>query len=442
MIKMKIFGHINNSLKKQIFLGAAILLFPLFLLAGVGYYFYQSSLLSFQTAINYKFNQMASIIQAKSEISAVVIPVNDYVMFNHPDEEKNYRVLSERIASRLIELETLFAEENARQSQVYVSVLRAVNKEWENLDKLARVIFSAEDDHSDKKPRLLDEFNNRLYIIINYMTNLHQLLHQNIKDIDAKLQTQQKIILVLIFLSILLALAGAFGFIFLFIQQVLKPIKILEAGTIEFGKGNLKKRITLKTENELGRLAQAFNIMADEMEKLATQDALTGLLNRRAFFRELETDLYRSMRYQRHSSLLFLDIDHFKRVNDNYGHQTGDRTLTEIARLLKKELRVPDRIARYGGEEIAILLPETNEAQAQIIAERLRKKIEQHEFSTTSGEPFHITTSIGIAIYPGDAASPENLVSCADQALYQAKNEGRNRVVLFSKEQVLRVENH
>ncbi len=439
---MNIFGHINNSLKKQIFLGAAILLIPLFLLAGVGYYFYQSSLLSFQTTINYKFSQMMSIIQLKSEISTVVIPVNDYVMFNYPDEEKNYRLLSEKIASRLIELETLFAEENASQSQVYVSVLRAVNKEWENLDNLAHAIFRAKDDNTVQKNRLLNEFNNRLYITINYMTNLHQLLHQNIQDIGTRLQAQQNIILMLIFFSVLMALAGAFSFILLFIRQVLKPIKILEAGTIEFGKGNLKKRITIDTENELGHLAQAFNIMADEMEKLATRDALTGLLNRRAFFRELETDLYRSMRYQRHSSLLFLDIDHFKTVNDNYGHQTGDRTLVEIARLLKKELRVPDRIARYGGEEIAILLPETDEVQAQTIAERLRKKIEQHEFSDPRGEPFHITTSIGIAIYPGDAASPENLVSCADQALYQAKNEGRNRVVLFGKDQVHEAEHH
>lgn len=165
------------------------------------------------------------------------------------------------------------------------------------------------------------------------------------------------------------------------------------------------------------------------LEQLALTDPLTKVPNRRALTDRLADEMGRVKRYDSTVSLLLIDLDHFKRVNDNYGHLVGDDVLTEMAALLQGAVRAVDVVARYGGEEFVVVLPETGSPGATAFAERLRELIEAHPFSRGAGGTLQLTSSIGVASYPTPGwETVEDFLAGADQALYRAKAEGRNRV--------------
>ncbi|PYS80822.1 MAG: hypothetical protein DMF67_19080 [Acidobacteria bacterium] len=161
-----------------------------------------------------------------------------------------------------------------------------------------------------------------------------------------------------------------------------------------------------------------------QMQHQALTDGLTGCFNRRFFEIQLERDLHLATRMRQPVSLILLDVDHFKRVNDSHGHDAGDAALRLLANALREEVRGVDTAARYGGEEFAIILPQAGEEGALVVAERLRSRIERTEVPGVGC----ITASIGVASFPQHASSRELLVTTADRALYQAKRTGRNRV--------------
>jgi diguanylate cyclase (GGDEF)-like protein len=165
----------------------------------------------------------------------------------------------------------------------------------------------------------------------------------------------------------------------------------------------------------------------EQAERLATTDGLTGLLNRRTFNAQLQGRLREAQRYDRPLSLLLLDVDHFKKVNDTYGHPAGDAVLRGIAGLLQKQARETDIVARYGGEEMALILPETEAPGAQAIAERIRRAAAAVTHPSEQGA-IQVTVSIGLATWPGPGESAEAILEAADKALYRAKQGGRNRV--------------
>jgi diguanylate cyclase (GGDEF)-like protein len=166
---------------------------------------------------------------------------------------------------------------------------------------------------------------------------------------------------------------------------------------------------------------------ADELTELAMTDALTGMYNRRQFMARLDNEWKRFRRYGRPLSLLMLDIDHFKSINDRYGHDAGDRVIVAVARLCGTQTRDSDVAARIGGEEFAILLPETDLADAHAVAERLRAAVAELSFES-SGGPAAVTASIGAALADANAADHAELMKRADEALYTAKRGGRNCV--------------
>jgi diguanylate cyclase (GGDEF)-like protein len=162
----------------------------------------------------------------------------------------------------------------------------------------------------------------------------------------------------------------------------------------------------------------------EQMQHQALTDALTGCFNRRFFEIQLERDLHLATRMRQPVSLILLDIDHFKRVNDTHGHDAGDAALRILANALREELRGVDTAARYGGEEFAIILPQAGPEGALVVAERLRSRIERTEVPGVGC----ITASLGVATFPLDASSRELLVTSADRALFLAKRSGRNKV--------------
>ncbi len=167
---------------------------------------------------------------------------------------------------------------------------------------------------------------------------------------------------------------------------------------------------------------------AEQAEELARRDSLTNLPNHRTFFEMLKDETVRTRRFNRPVSLLMLDIDRFKHVNDTHGHQAGDVILKRLSDVLVKTARVDDRVCRYGGEEFAVILPKTDTPVAMQIGERLRSAVEHHSFDIGGGKMIDITVSIGVATFPKQANSPEEIVKAADVALYAAKQAGRNQV--------------
>jgi diguanylate cyclase (GGDEF)-like protein len=166
----------------------------------------------------------------------------------------------------------------------------------------------------------------------------------------------------------------------------------------------------------------------EQTERMATTDGLTGLFNHRTFQARCEEALQLAARYQKKLSLALADIDHFKEVNDTYGHSAGDLVLKGVARILRQSARDTDVAARYGGEEFCLIMPETDTAGAKVIAERIRKQIEEAVFETELG-PVKVTLSLGIATFPDAGTDKQTIIDKADHCLYFAKQHGRNRSI-------------
>ena len=164
-------------------------------------------------------------------------------------------------------------------------------------------------------------------------------------------------------------------------------------------------------------------IAAETMRQLAHTDQLTGVANRRRFYSDLRDEMEKARRYGRPLCVILFDLDHFKDINDSYGHERGDVVLREIVQAIEPVLRATDHLGRWGGEEFIIMTPETDLHQSHRLAERLRESIARHEIDTIPG----ITASFGIARYKADDTE-QALIKRADEALYRAKTRGRNRV--------------
>lgn len=174
----------------------------------------------------------------------------------------------------------------------------------------------------------------------------------------------------------------------------------------------------------------------EKLSELAMTDPLTKIMNRRGFSLRFNQEIERAMRYKHPLTLAMIDVDQFKFFNDTEGHVFGDEALKKIAQCFHSNLRKSDVVARYGGEELVILMPETRSQQGREICERLRMQIENTKFQGKSGEAY-LTVSIGIASFPEHGKDPEALVKAADNALYMAKDVGRNRVMLASNQTTL-----
>lgn len=214
-------------------------------------------------------------------------------------------------------------------------------------------------------------------------------------------------------------------------EDVQAKIKCFENGAADyvtkpFHTEELVARI--KVHLQLQQLRAELEQKNANLEYLSRIDPLTQVANRRDFLERFEQEISRAHRHTHSLGCMLIDIDHFKKVNDAYGHATGDRALVAVAHALQKDLRAHDILCRYGGEEFAALLVESSLEESKTVAERCRAKVEalalEHE-----NTPVSLTVSLGVCAFPTNQVdSPEGLLTLADKALYRAKNEGRNRV--------------
>ncbi|HEY6108321.1 MAG TPA: diguanylate cyclase [Gemmatimonadales bacterium] len=241
------------------------------------------------------------------------------------------------------------------------------------------------------------------------------------------------------------ALLAGIGLIGYFLGQlIVRPLDRLAKGAGKVAAGNLEVDLPVISAGEVGYLTQVFNHMVvrlregrealdaanetlrrknEELEKVSVTDGLTGLFNRRRLMEVLSDETRRSQRLKHTFATLMVDVDHFKKYNDSFGHLAGDGVLTRVAGILREATREVDFVARYGGEEFLVMLPETAMPEAQEIAERVRSRIAEESFSGR-----RITVSIGVAEFPLHGQTPEHVIAAADEALYEAKREGRDRV--------------
>lgn len=209
-------------------------------------------------------------------------------------------------------------------------------------------------------------------------------------------------------------------------------------GVIHFGRNEIdgfgaQDIRMLKLVADQVALAMANAKLYTKTRELSLTDELTGVYNRRHFQEVLQLEWKRAVRFKRELSVLMIDIDYFKKFNDTYGHLAGDQVLRQIGFLLKNSLREVDTVARFGGEEFVVMLPDTDKRGALAVAEKLRHLVQEHRFVGEKKTLQAITISVGVACYPHDADEMDDLIDHADIVLYEAKDGGRNRVVVYNK---------
>jgi diguanylate cyclase (GGDEF)-like protein len=192
---------------------------------------------------------------------------------------------------------------------------------------------------------------------------------------------------------------------------------------IRFEELLLRLRRVLRERN----ITKERSLMLKRLQDLAITDGLTKLYNSRHFYKQLDSEVDRSKRYNHPLSLLFMDIDHFKHYNDTYGHLEGDKVLAGIGKIIKSCLRKMDTAYRYGGEEFTVILPETSRGEVMTVAKRIKDAMENKKFSPQSGKSVSITISIGATEYCRDERISE-FVQRADKAMYLSKQRGRNQI--------------
>ena len=232
--------------------------------------------------------------------------------------------------------------------------------------------------------------------------------------------------------------------------SLVKPLNRLTSGAGKVAAGDLEVDVPVSSRSEVGYLTEVFNDMVArlrqgreelaainetlrqknfELHEISIRDSLTGLYNRKHLMETLEKEVNRSQRHSHSFAFLVIDIDHFKKYNDTYGHLAGDEVLRRLASVFTESIRSSDYAARYGGEEFIIILPETGTEQGVEAAERIRNKVAEEKFGA-EGESIKVTISVGVASYPENGEDAESVIRTADAALYEAKELGRNRVAL------------
>lgn len=363
-------------------------------------------------------------------LQSTTIPVNDYLVNGQSREVRQFAMERQSVEEGFNDIIGRYFKSKDEEEQIQESMY-----EWNEAAKLADEILKI-DHHADKGNLniKIKYFNSHIENAVGKLEQLYNLVYRRLKSEQAAAHAAHhemhfvtiSAFVVSIIISALLGSA--------LIQSILQNLESMRKGAGQIAKGSLEHPVSAEGVNEFVQLADSFNDMAIKiqqhdaaLEDLAIHDGLTGLENRRRFDFRLDDELQRLIRYNRPFSLLMLDIDHFKSINDNYGHLAGDAVLRKLAYTLKSMVRPIDYVFRYGGEEFSVIAVETDATGAFALAERIREAVAAMVFSISDGTDIRLTISIGVTTAWNRINNKEELIAQADQALYEAKEAGRNR---------------
>jgi diguanylate cyclase (GGDEF)-like protein len=420
----KLAERIKTSLRLRMTLGMAVMLLPLIIL-GVGSFLASQSMVgALEEVAKTETEELKPVIDIQKLVMRAAMPPNDYIILGDPTEHVLFDFLVHETDIKFKTLKALpyYEEEGERK------LIDAAFLSWEQARVLGTEIFAiARPQGSRDAGWRMKAFDAQIGKVSDTLDRLYDEVQEEIVKQHTHARGVQRTMTVLLILVFAGALLTAVIAGFFLSRSIILPIRALQDGVFRFGQGDNSFRVVLDRQDEFGQLAKTMNTMAERLE----YDSLTGVYSRPEFDRRLKNELDRSIRFGHVLTMLMVDLDHFKHVNDTYGHPCGDDALRTVAMRLIKEVRNFDSVARYGGEEFAIIMPETGIAGARAVAERLRESVASLPFTTGRGSVLNITVSIGMAAFPDDARSGDDLIAVADLALYAAKELGRNRVVVY-----------
>ena len=418
-----------SSLRRQILIGTFSLLIPLVALAGAGYYIYLNTVASFDSVMDEVFLHGLPVGEVRELLFQVSLPVTNHLISSNREEREKYIRIKKLINQMLQDAIAARADDDNQSNK---EIIRQASIEWQKAMVHADNLVLLRDEITDEEAtKQFSQFDHHIGLAIAEVMIYHQNINQTIinkrENVDKHLKNVRFISIVIIIIAFLVSAV----IIIIFIRNVILPLQVIEEGAMQFGQGDFSRRIDIAPNNELGKLAATFNSMADKLEDIAPRDGLTNLLNKEAILQVLNSELVRARRHDTTLSLMLLDLDHFKKINDTYGHQTGDMVLVTATGLIEKYVRSIDYVGRYGGEEIVIVLPGTSETESVEIAERIRLCLASTPIAVSKSKFVNVTVSIGIAMFPNDGIDQEELLKNADQAMYHAKGAGRNQVIKY-----------
>lgn len=434
---------IRDSLRARILTGIGIMLLPLLGLAAGALLGINSVNARFKDVVDEVIDEVHPVMHLQVAIFRAAMPMHDYLVHGERSERDEFARLSGKVESafgRLLNSGSFHLEEER-------TLLDSAHKEWRQAQSVSERLLTLPQPVGDAAAALeMKRVDVQFGRVVDLLAGIHELAEAEIDSELAKANATGRAVLWIVFGVFGLGFAVAAWAGAALAWSILARVKALSEGARAFSEGNFSHRVQLEGHDELGRLAGVFNSMAAELDKThqalretSIRDPLTGLYNRREFDRRLRHELERCHRYQQPLSLLMLDLDHFKAVNDGHGHPAGDKVLREIAGQVKQALRGSDEVVRYGGEEFAVILPDADKPGARVLAQRIRAAIAACAVAVDENRTVNVTVSIGLAGFPDDANCGEMLIAAADRALYDAKRAGRNCVCSFDPEQ--RMEN-
>ncbi len=401
-----------------------------FALALASYLSLRTTVKTFETITEREFVELRRLFYLQDTIRLSSTPISQYVAWGNRDEAHlfdNQVKDVDELFSEILELEHIQTEQR--------TLIEEARGEWRRGVAVGHALYDIPPEDKADLKAAEDIFINAITVAVNKLYEAHNIRIQETERDKNEATRRHRANL------ILTAVIFAGGICFFFFasyvlsKHIIRPLRTLHDGIRQIGAGDLSCRIDLDLDNEVGELARGINAMAKrlqqdqiELAQLAIRDSLTGLYNRREFERLLGEELHRSARYHHPLSLLLIDIDKFKEINDGFGHRAGDRALKMVSSAIREISRKGDIVARYGGDELAVLLPETPVDDAMVLAERIRNLIAGKSLPVSADKVMEITLSIGVAMTAGEITTSEQLIDAADQAMYIAKADGRNCV--------------
>lgn len=414
---------LRTSVRTRLLVGMGVMLLPILALAVAGFLTSRAMVEATQHVAQEAVTEFQPVASLAQLVARTATPPHEYLLTGDAGERRVF----ERLAAEADrEFATLLAPD-VLGSPDERGLLRVALAEWQQAQRIARELLEwplpatgsreaarrvkALDGHLERAAAALGKLEDRILAEV----------HGFERDARAVRLRMNLFMVAVALLSI--ALAG--GAAVVLSRSIVVPVKALQDAMLRFAAGDHSYRVELDGPGEFVQVAETINQLAERLER----DQLTGAASRGALQRRLRAEVARARRAKRQISVLMVDVDHFKRVNDGHGHPAGDRALQAVADRLVRALRGVDTVSRYGGEEFAVLLPETPAAGARMIAERLRAAVAAEPVPVAEGVALPITVSVGLAVFPSDAADDAALLAAADRALYAAKQRGRNRVV-------------